>query len=412
MNEGRAHLVHVVHRFDTGGMENGLVNLVNRLAADRYRHTIVALTEAGRIASRITNPEVRIEPLGLRPGPLALALPRLWRLFRRLRPSIVHTRNVGTLESQIAALLAGVPVRIHGEHGWEVHDLVGSNVSLLRTRRLLRHLVHAQVALSAPTLAYLRDRVGVPPQRLHSICNGVDTELFHPAARRENGGPEASVDLRSDAFPIVVGYVGRLADVKNPMLLIEAFERLQSRCNAFRPDLARRLRLRIIGDGPVAGALRKRIGHSPLRDVVELAGVRDDVARCMRELDVYVLPSLAEGISNTLLEAMATALPCVATSVGGNAELIEDGICGTLVAPNDADALAAALERYAGDAALRALHGARARTRAVERFGIDRMIADYDALYTHLLLRRGLVEPEWAVAPGARQGGLARSGTS
>jgi sugar transferase (PEP-CTERM/EpsH1 system associated) len=410
MNAGAAHVVHVIHRFDTGGMENGVVNLVNRLPANRFRHTIVPLTDAGRIAARITNPQVRIEPLRLQPGPLARALPTLWRTFHRLQPSIVHTRNVGTLEAQIAALLAGVPVRVHGEHGWEVHDLAGSNASLLRTRRLLRHFVHAQVALSTPTFIYLRDRVGVPNARLHSICNGVDTDSFRPrTAGEESERRRAAVDQGTPAA-IVVGYVGRLADVKNPMLLVDAFEHLHAQTSTHDGALAQRLRLQIIGDGPLAGVLSERIGRSPLRDRIERVGVRDDIARCLRDLDIYALPSLAEGISNTLLEAMASGLPCVATAVGGNAELIEDGTCGTLVPSNDPNAMAAALGRYANDERLREAHGARARTRAVERFGIDRMIADYEALYTDLLLRQRVVEPTWAVAPTDRTGALARSG--
>lgn len=409
MKEGPAHLVHVVHRFDTGGMENGVVKLVNRLPAQRFRHTIVPLTEAGAIAARITNAEVRIEPLRLSPGPLARSLPRLWHLFRSLRPSIVHTRNVGTLESQIAAALAGVPVRIHGEHGWEVHDLVGSNASLRRTRRVLRHLVHAQVAVSTPTFEYLRDCVGVPASRLHSICNGVDTQHFRPRVPAETPAPVAG-GSDPDSLPIVIGYVGRLADVKNPMLLVEAFERLQALLTKSDPSLARRLRLRMIGDGALADALRERIGRSDARNAIELAGARNDIARCMRDLDIYALPSLAEGISNTLLEAMASALPCVATAVGGNAELIEDGICGTLVSTGNAQALTKALERYVADAGLRRLHGARARTRAVERFGIDRMIADYEALYANLLVRRGVVAATWATQTQARAGKLASPG--
>ncbi len=412
MKEERAHLVHVIHRLDTGGMENGLVNLVNRLPPDRFRHTIVPLSETGPIASRITNPEVRIEALRLRPGPLARALPRLWRLFRRLGPSIVHTRNVGTLEAQIAALLAGVPVRIHGEHGWEVHDLIGSSASLLRTRRLLRSLVHAQIALSTPTFAYLRDRVGVPEARLHSICNGVDTQRFRPRETGASAESIASSGIGSDPSPIVIGYVGRLADVKNPMLLIDALERLHIQLESEDSGLAKRLLLRIVGDGPLAETLRKRIARSPIGSAIELVGSRDDVDRCMRDLDVYALPSLAEGISNTLLEAMATGLPCIATSVGGNTELLEDGVCGTLVATNDAEAMAKALGRYARDPRLRTQHGTRARARAVERFAIDRMIADYESLYTKLLLQRGVFRPEWATVASSRAHGLARSGTN
>lgn len=386
MTDPRAHVVHVVHRLDTGGMENGVVNLVNRLPADRYRHTIVPLTSAGAIASRITNRDAVVAPLGLRPGPLAAALPALWRRFRALNPSIVHTRNVGTLEAQIAAMLAGVPVRIHGEHGWEVHDLVGSSAKLLRTRRWLRRFVHQQIALSTPTFEYLRDRVGVPVDRLASICNGVDTDRFRPRAEETHS-------------EIVVGYVGRLADVKNPSMLVEAFERAHERVAQHDPALAGRLRLTFVGDGPLADALRARVAASPLHDAISFTGDRDDVAERLRGFDVYALPSLAEGISNTLLEAMASGIPCVATRVGGNAELVEEGRSGVLVASGDVQSFADALTTYLLDPARRATHGARARARAVEHFGIDRMICAYDALYACCLMRRDAVPNGWTL-PG------------
>lgn len=382
MTDPRAHIVHVIHRFDTGGMENGVVNLVNRLPAERYRHTIVPLTSTGAIASRITNGDVVVAPLGLRPGPLAAALPILWRRFRALRPSIVHTRNVGTLEAQIAAALAGVPVRIHGEHGWEVHDLVGSSQKLLRTRRRLRRFVHQQIAVSIRTFEYLRDRVGVPAERLVSLCNGVDTERFRPGANVARN-------------ELVIGYVGRLAEVKNPLLLVEAFEQAHERVSRREPALAARMRLAFVGDGPLAIALRERVARSPLRQAITLIGNRDDIPDRLRDVDVYALPSLAEGISNTLLEAMATGLPCVATSVGGNAELVENGRSGMLVASGDAHAFAHALGAYLLDPALRAAHGARARARTVEHFGIDRMVCAYDTLYAEWLVRRRAVPNGW-----------------
>ncbi len=395
----RAHIVHVVHRLDTGGMENGLINLVNRLPADRFRHTIVSLTGAGAIAARIVNPDVTVVKLERRPGPLSRDLPRLFRLFRSLHPQVVHTRNVGTLEAQIAAAGARVPVRVHGEHGWEVHDIVGSDPSLLRTRRWLRRLVHAQVALSTPTFEFLRDRVGVPRERLVSICNGVDTERFHPG-QADRSALRDFAALRAPAWPadaIVTGYVGRMAAVKNPLLLVRAFEQALARLRTRSPETATRMRLALIGSGPLIGELREQLAVSPERERIWLAGDRQDVPALMRSFDTYALPSLAEGINNTLLEAMATGLPVIATRVGGNGELVENGRCGALVDSESVAGLAAALMTYALDPALRACHGAHARQRAVGRFGLDAMVHAYQDLYTSLLLRRGLTSP--ALAP-------------
>lgn len=397
MDTPRAHIVHVVHRLDTGGMENGLVNLVNRLPAQRFRHTIVSLTGVGPIARRIANTEVEVIRLDRRPGPLARELPRLWRLFRSLRPAMVHTRNVGTLEAQIAATLAAVPVRIHGEHGWEVHDVVGSDPSLLRTRRRLRRFVHAQVALSQPTFEFLRDRVGVPGERLASICNGVDTERFRPRDPTHEP-PRDFAALGAPDWPrdaIVVGYVGRLAEVKNPLLLVRAYAQASSALRARAPALAGRLRLAIVGHGPLAGALRDHLAQAGLHSVAWLAGDRQDIPALMRSFDLYALPSLAEGINNTLLEAMASGLPAIATHVGGNAELVVDGQCGTLVESEDLSGMANALAAYAQDPGLRARHGMQARRHAVNRFGLDAMIAAYEQLYTRLLVQRGVMPRGW-----------------
>ena len=408
MDAPRAHIVHVVHRLDTGGMENGLVNLVNRLPAQRFRHTIVSLTGVGAIARRIANTEVEVIKLERRPGPLACELPRLWRLFRSLRPSLVHTRNVGTLEAQIAATLAAVPVRIHGEHGWEVHDVVGSDPSLLRTRRRLRRFVHAQVALSRPTFEFLRDRVGVPADRLVSICNGVDTERFRPRDATHEP-PRDFVALGAPAWPsdaIVVGYVGRLAEVKNPLLLVRAFSQAAAGLRARAPALAERLRLAMVGHGPLAEALRDHLAQAGLHPVTWLAGDRQDIPVLMRSFDLYALPSLAEGINNTLLEAMASGLPMVATRVGGNGELVIDGQCGTLVESEDLAGMADALAAYVRDPALRARHGAQARRHAVGQFGLDAMIDAYERLYTRLLVQRGVMPQGWGGAAAHAQAPL------
>lgn len=403
---GRAwHLVHLIHRLDTGGMENGLVNLVNHLPRNRYRHTIVALTGIGTIARRIDNPQVDLIALERRPGPLLRELPRLWRLFRRLRPDLVHTRNIGTLEAQLAAWAAGVPVRVHGEHGWEVHDLGNGHAGLLRVRRLMRRFVHRQVALSHATHDYLRDRVGVPGAEIVEICNGVDTGRFRPRASRDEAPADAPHPLVAFGAPAqwraddtVIGYVGRLADVKHPLLLVDAFARLASeRMTAGRgpgrpasphSPPPRTPLLALIGDGGLRAAIEQALAGAGLARFAWLAGDRADVAELLPAFDLHVLPSLAEGINNTILEAMASGVPSVATRVGGNVELIEHEHTGLLVPSNDADALAAAIERYLVDPALRARHGALARERVLANFSLDRMVDSYDDLYSTLLARR------------------------
>src|SRR5262249_22925832 len=140
----------------------------------------------------------------------------------------------------------------------------------------------------------------------------------------------------------------------------------------------------IAGDGPCRAELAGVVSSLGLESCVHLLGERPDIPRVLAALDVFVLPSIAEGISNTLLEAMATGLPIVATRVGGNPELVRDGVNGLLVPRQDPDALASALGAYLSDAQLRAAHGDASRRRAVESFGLDRMCEDYARLYRGL----------------------------
>jgi sugar transferase (PEP-CTERM/EpsH1 system associated) len=177
-----ARIVHVVYRFAVGGLENGLVNLVNRLPADAWRHTIVSLTDVDpAFAQRIERADVEVVALHKPAGHAIPVYPALWRLLRERRPAIVHTRNLAALEVAPLAWLAGVPVRIHGEHGRDADDPDGTNVRRRRIRRVFRPFVTRYVAVSPDLAAYLAGPVGVSVPRIDQIFNGVDTMRFAPA---------------------------------------------------------------------------------------------------------------------------------------------------------------------------------------------------------------------------------------
>jgi glycosyltransferase involved in cell wall biosynthesis len=144
----------------------------------------------------------------------------------------------------------------------------------------------------------------------------------------------------------------------------------------------------VAGDGPCRAELERVAAGLGQRDHVRLLGNRDDIPTVMSALDVFVLPSIAEGISNTILEAMATGLPVVATRVGGNPELVEEGVGGALVPRSDPGALAAAIAAYTGDAELRRRHGQASRQRAIGHFSLERMAQAYANLYTALAATR------------------------
>ena len=184
-------IVHVIFRFGVGGLENGIVNLVNRMPARRWRHAIVALADvSSEFAQRIARPDIRCIALGKRPGHLVWDYPRLYRLFRELDPAIVHTRNLAALEAVVPAWAAGAPVRIHGEHGWDMRDPVGRSRRYRHVRRFYRPFVNRYVALSHHLEDYLEQQVGIAPEKISQIYNGVDTDRFCPSREGRSAIPE------------------------------------------------------------------------------------------------------------------------------------------------------------------------------------------------------------------------------
>ena len=390
----RPLIVHVVYRFDTGGLENGVVNLLNHLPAGAYRHAVVSLTEVTAFKQRVQRDDVMYVALNKGPGHAIRLFPQLWRLFRRLRPAIVHTRNLAALEAQVPAWAAGVPVRIHGEHGRDVGDLHGHSRKYQWVRRVHSPLVHRYVALSQDLAGYLSQRVGIDGSRIEQIYNGVDVQRFCPPAGSD---PAPIAGCPFDPGHWLVGTVGRMQTVKNQTLLAQAF------VDALRhaPALRERMRLVMVGDGPLRAEAMTLLQGAGVAHLAWLPGERADVAEVMRGLDCFVLPSLAEGISNTILEAMATGLPVLATGVGGNAELVGHGRSGEIVPSGDAAALAQALVRLADDPAAAAAMGRAGREEVERRFSLQAMEAAYRRLYDGQLAALGTARP----ARNARQAG-------
>ena len=342
---------------------------------------MVALTEVvPTFSSRITRQDVEFVSLHKPPGHGARLYPRLARLMRQLKPDIVHTRNLAALECQVPAWWAGVPGRVHGEHGRDVEDLDGSSRRHQWMRRAYSPFVHRYVALSQDLAGYLTQRVGLRASRVVQVYNGVDTTLFAPA----QGGRAPIAGCAFGAAPHwLVGTVGRMQTVKDQTLLARAFVGALAR----QPALRDRLRLVMVGDGPLRAQSLAILNAAGVADLAWLPGERADVPDVMRGLDCFVLPSKAEGISNTILEAMACALPVVATQVGGNAELVDAGRTGTVVPSGDVDAMADALVQLATDRARAQAWGLAGRARVEQHFSLHSMVAAYQRVYDDVLTR-------------------------
>jgi len=373
-------ICHVVYRFDTGGLENGVVNLINHMPQAAARHMVVSLTEVSpAFAARVRRRDVEFVALHKPPGHGARLWPELVRVLRRCKPAVVHTRNLAALEMQPAAAWAGVPLRVHGEHGRDAEDIDGSSRRHQWVRRLYSPFVHRYVALSRDLGGYLVQRVGIGEARVSQIYNGVDTLRFRPGAGANGqrarepvpGGPF------NDPKLWVVGTVGRMMTVKAQPDLARAFVHALQRT----PTLRERMRLVMVGDGPLRAEAQQVLAQAGVADLAWLPGERGDVPEIMRGLDAFALPSLAEGVSNTVLEAMATGLPVLATAVGGNPELVSAGRTGLLVPPGDIEAMAQGLSAWASKPENARALGHAGRDRVLRRFSLQSMIDGYMAVY-------------------------------
>jgi sugar transferase (PEP-CTERM/EpsH1 system associated) len=378
-------VVHLVSQLDAAGAANGLVNLISHMPPERYRHAIVCLQESPDFHADIRERGVEIVNLHKGDGADVGHYLRMYRTLRTLQPDVVHTRNLTGLQGQLVAALAGVRLRVHAEHGRERAD--GLRPGHRWLRRLLRPLVGHFIAANSELERWLIEQVGAEPARVSHISNGVDSVQFHPRL-----GPPAAIGpagfMHDNAF--VIGSVGRMDDGASHTTLVEAFLRLIASPHAAH----QRLRLMIIGDGPCRAECQAMLNRAGVAHRAWLPGERPDTAQLLRAMDLFVLPSLGDGSATTLLEAMATGLPVVATAVGANTELVHPGFTGILVPPKSPDLMAAAVADYCRIPEMGARHGARARSQVIAHHSLPAMARSYLAIYDSLL-RHG--------APAARK---------
>jgi len=349
-------VAHVVLTLDVGGLERMVIQLCVALRRRGIDSSIVVLTD-GVLVDTARQEGIDVTVLNRRSPSLASTVALLRRHFVRRKIDLVHTHNLAPLVAgTLAARLAGVPT-INTRHGraplsapWFIWRLTNHVVAVSEDarRELLRHnTIRA-------------DKVSV-------IRNGIDVSAF--ASGNGADGTAIRSALRIPPQDILIGTVGRLTKEKDHKTLLVAFRDLLGR--------GLPARLLVAGDGELASSVREMVAELGLDNRVHLLGTRSDVPALLRALNLFVLPSISEGLSLTLIEAMAAGLPIVATRVGGNPEVIADGDTGLLVSAADPVGLADALMRVAGNPSLAAALGQQARARALRHFDIDTMAQRY-----------------------------------
>ncbi len=350
----RLRVAHVTHGLDMGGQEKLLVEFARHADRARFELLVVSLGGRGVLADDLEALGCPVRtldtPTGLRPSLVF----RLARLFRRWGADIVHTHdNRPHLYATPAAVLARVPRVIHTRHYGLAQRLsrrqsLGVNLLALLTDRFV--CVSQDSAREAVAQ-------GVSPRKVAFIRNGIDVDRFR--AGHDPDGPAVTV--------------ARLSPEKDVETL------LQATALVLRDDPT--FRLEIAGDGVCMAPLRQTADQLGISGAVAFLGQVREVPKLLARAGLFVLPSLAEGISLTLLEAMACGLAVAATRVGGNPEVVVNGETGLLVPPADPPALAAALLRLRRDADLRRRMGEAGRRRVEQQFAVKVMVAAYERLY-------------------------------
>ena len=371
-------VAYVVHTFHMGGLERFVSRMANHLDRTRFSPSVVCLGRNGDAAKWIEKQDVPIVEIGKRPGNDWRAIGKLARALRDLKADIAHSHNWGTLvETAVARRRAGTAIHVHGERGMELEDLRApawrKKIRGLMMRWAFRR-ANAVVAVAEAVRQRIVRQSGFQAEQIQIIPNGVD----RPVAPR---GPMAravirrSLDVADDA--ILVGSVGRLVPVKDFSLLIQAIGRLI--CGASDIHLV------LVGDGPLRCQLQADAVSAGIADHVHVVGQQDAVGDWLAAMDIYVNSSLNEGMSQSVLEAMAAGLPLLVADVGDSAAMVggESG-CGIVVPPGDIEAMSTALNELCADPDRRRTLGTRAIARHQSRYAIEVMVAHYELLYEQL----------------------------
>ena len=367
---GQLHILHVVIALEPGGLENGIVNVANRLDPGRFRLSICCLEQAGAFAKRLS-PNVQVivlnKPLGISPRTTL----RLHTVLGRLKPDLVHTHGLGPLLYTVVAKgFRLIPPILHGEH----RELLPDEQSTFKL--LLRRILYRRCARIHTVSASLRlhlQLLGFPQDHLLAIPNGVDINRFKPADKIE-----VRRSLKLPETATIVGMVTNLRPEKGHLRLIQAFDLIATEFPS--------LHLLLVGDGPAADQVTAAARASQAANRIHCVGHQPEPVPWYQAMDLLILPSSTEGLSNATLEAMACGVPVLASKACGNEEVIRHLQTGYVFALDTPPAIAEAMRTVLGSSANLAVLGQSSREHVGANFNLETMAQQYANTYAQLSL--------------------------
>jgi glycosyltransferase involved in cell wall biosynthesis len=365
-------ICYVIGQLSRGGAEKQLYELVKGINREMFHPVVISLSSGGGWVKEFRKLNIQVIELQRRKNREFTRLFKLIKLFRTIKPDIVHTYLFSANSyGRIAAIIAGVPVIIASERSLPERgkDKKGYQVFL---DKLLAFFSHGIICNSLKASGTLVKKYSFDADKVFTVHNGINTVDFLR---------ETDLDSQQKIAGKVVGTVGRLSSPKNYRLFLEmariVLENFESR----------NLKFVIIGDGELRDELEKYSQQSGIADNVVFIGESDDVFPLLQTMDVFVMTSLYEGLSNAIMEAMLAGLPVVATDVGGNRELVVNGETGFLCSSNDASSLAARVIGLLGNEQDAGQMGDKGKKRVITEFSVEKMVGETEGIYMGFLTR-------------------------
>jgi len=360
-------VIQVIPSMNVGGREKVVLDILENLNRDRFDLELVCLGDEGTMYDRFKATEVPIWFFRKKPGFKPGMFLDLYKFFKKHHYHIVHSHNPGAfIYSAVASCLAGTSVLINSEHGY------GSEISWRKknVESVLANRCYLTLAVSNDLRNLLAARPFCDAGKVQTLYNGIDVVKYTSSTMRYVVRSSLGISNRQ----ILIGTVGRLAAVKDYKTLIRGFEIFH---RSFPES-----RLVIVGEGGEKEALTQLSNELALNDKILFTGERNDIPDLLSGMDIFVLSSVSEGISITLLESMAAQLPVVATAVGGNVEVVEDGLTGLLVPAQNPDKIAEALVSLCESESMSHSFGESGKKRVEKYFSIQHMIEKLEIIYS------------------------------
>ncbi len=366
----KIRVMQVLQTMGIGGLENGVVNLVNNMNPESFDFYICCLRGDGPFRSRIKD-NVKVININEKPGFNLSTSFKIARLCRDNKIDVVYTHGwaCGLFSGTIGGKLAGVPVIINGEHGVIYTETKKRTLA----QRTLYKMIDLTVPVSSDLKTELVKRLGVDPKKIQPILNGVDTVKFKPDL-------VSRADIRKEfGFPVngqVIGCLCRLTLSKDVATLVKAVGILKNRI--------KNIKLLIVGSGPEEQNLKDLVLRLHLEDIAIFAGPRVDVDRVINAIDVFALPSTLEGISNTILEAMSTAKPVVVSRIEGNTELVTENVNGIFAKAGDPETFAEKINELLSNKDKAKMLGENGRLYVLQHRSLDIMVKNYENMISNI----------------------------